>query len=702
VSTQPQSPPRDRLRRAGQKAAERLRRVRGPHRPQAERKPPPETKPARRKPVTVASAVALTLAVLVALFVILWDWNYLRGPIERIASARTGREVQIAGDLNVKLFSRNPSATVDGISIGNPAWAGKGNTASAERLAVQIRLLPLLRGQVVLQRLELLRPRADLRRDMQGRATWDFSKPGQPRGEPFKMPPVRRFVIDDGRLAFNDAKRKLTFEGTLNATEHANARNRGFEMVGRGRLNQQPFTMEVFGGPLLNIDPNKTYPFDADIRAGATHITAKGGVPEPFDLGDLFVDLTAQGPDLADLYGLTGLAFPNTPPYRLKGHLVRDEQVYTLAKLNGRVGDSDLSGRLKVDAGRERPLLTANLSSRRLDFDDLAAIFGGSPSTAAGETVSAEQKAVAGALRAQQRIFPDSTLDVTRIRVMDADVTYKAETINAPRLPLRAASVHVKLDNGLLTADPLTFTLPQGSIAGRVQLNARRDTPVTDLDLRLSNARIEQLITKQIAGGPPLRGALVGRVKLRGAGDSVHKAFANADGEVLVVVPGGQIRQAFAELLGINVTKALGLLLAKDQSQTEVRCAMAHFQANDGVLRANRIIFDTGPVLGTGSGTVNLGTERMAFRIEGHPKEMRLVRLMAPITVGGPIVAPKIGIEPGKAIVQGGIAAALGTLVTPLAAILPFIDPGLADDANCGALLASAKNQGVPVKTAVR
>jgi AsmA family protein len=262
--------------------------------------------------------------------------------------------------------------------------------------------------------------------------------------------------------------------------------------------------------------------------------------------------------------------------------------------------------------------------------------------------------------------------------------------------------VHVKLDNGLLTADPLTFTLPQGSIAGRVQLNARRDTPVTDLDLRLSNARIEQLITKQIAGGPPLRGALVGRVKLRGAGDSVHKAFANADGEVLVVVPGGQIRQAFAELLGINVTKALGLLLAKDQSQTEVRCAMAHFQANDGVLRANRIIFDTGPVLGTGSGTVNLGTERMAFRIEGHPKEMRLVRLMAPITVGGPIVAPKIGIEPGKAIVQGGIAAALGTLVTPLAAILPFIDPGLADDANCGALLASAKNQGVPVKTAVR
>src|SRR5690606_13562266 len=294
---------RERLRRAGRNAVERLRRVRGPHRPQAERKPPPEGRPPRRKAVTTASAVALALAVLVALFIVLWDWNYLRGPIERIASARTGREVQLAGDLDVNLFSWTPSATVNGISIGNPAWAGRGNTASAEQLTIQIRLLPLLRGQAILQRLELHRPRADLRRDLQGRATWDFSRPGQPKGEPFRMPPVRRFVIDDGRLEFNDARRKLTFSGTLNATERLNARNRGFEMVGRGSLNREPFVMQVFGGPLLNIDPDRTYPFDADIRAGATHVTAKGGVPKPFDLGDVFVDLTAQGPDLADLYG---------------------------------------------------------------------------------------------------------------------------------------------------------------------------------------------------------------------------------------------------------------------------------------------------------------------------------------------------------------------------------------------------------------
>jgi uncharacterized protein involved in outer membrane biogenesis len=150
--------------------------------------------------------------------------------------------------------------------------------------------------------------------------------------------------------------------------------------------------------------------------------------------------------------------------------------------------------------------------------------------------------------------------------------------------------------------------------------------------------------------------------------------------------------------MGVNVTKGLGLLLSKNQDRTPIRCGVAHFKASDGLLTANQIVFDTGPVIVTGSGTVNLESERVAFRMQGHPKEFRLVRLMLPVTATGPITKPKLGVEPGKAIAQGGIAVALGTLLSPLAAILPFVDPGLAKDANCGALVANARAEGAPVK----
>jgi hypothetical protein len=55
--------------------------------------------------------------------------------------------------------------------------------------------------------------------------------------------------------------------------------------------------------------------------------------------------------------------------------------------------------------------------------------------------------------------------------------------------------------------------------------------------------------------------------------------------------------------------------------------------------------------------------------------------------------SPEIGVEAGEAAGQGGLAALLGSLVAPLAAVLPFVDAGLAEDANCAALLAGRQEQ---------
>jgi hypothetical protein len=74
-----------------------------------------------------------------------------------------------------------------------------------------------------------------------------------------------------------------------------------------------------------------------------------------------------------------------------------------------------------------------------------------------------------------------------------------------------------------------------------------------------------------------------------------------------------------------------------------------------------------------------------------------LVRLRAPITVSGSWQHPSVGVKAQSAMAQVGLGAALGIL-NPFAAILAFVDPGLAKDANCGPLLADAKTKGAPVK----
>jgi len=152
--------------------------------------------------------------------------------------------------------------------------------------------------------------------------------------------------------------------------------------------------------------------------------------------------------------------------------------------------------------------------------------------------------------------------------------------------------------------------------------------------------------------------------------------------------------------MGVDVTKGLGLLLSKNQDKTEIRCGVAHFQAVNGVFNAKEIVFDTGPVVVTGGGTVNMETERLDLKVQGHPKKFRLVRVILPITAQGTLLRPKLGVQPGAAIAQGGVALALASFLSPLAAVLPFIDPGLAKDANCSGLLSEAKANGAPVKAA--
>ena len=46
---------------------------------------------------------------------------------------------------------------------------------------------------------------------------------------------------------------------------------------------------------------------------------------------------------------------------------------------------------------------------------------------------------------------------------------------------------------------------------------------------------------------------------------------------------------------------------------------------------------------------------------------------------------------------QAAVGLALGALVSPLAAVLPFVAAGSAKDANCHALMAEAAKDGAPI-----
>ncbi|HEX3808232.1 MAG TPA: AsmA family protein [Rhizomicrobium sp.] len=666
---------------------------------------------ARWSPFGAVIWTARTLALLIVSIVIAFifaDWNAMRGPAERWASFKTGRVVHIDGNLDVHPWSWTPHIVVNGLRIGNPDWAGTNDMARIARVDMKVRLVPLFYGRLIFPMLDIESPQVSLVRDKQGRANWDFSADNQSASEPLKLPDINNLTVKNGKLEIVDKRRGLTFEGNV-ASNDAGDRA-GFSLTGDGRLNGAIFNLDAHGGSLLHADPDKPYLFALKIRAGTTRVTADGSIIKPFDFGHLQANMTFKGNDLAKLYYLTGLALPNSPPYSIKGHLTRDDFVYKFQNFSGTVGNSDLEGNLTVDATTDRTLLTGAVASRQLDFDELGAIFGTrlpgakvkrsvvqsapKPST----TIDAVS-ATPTASNTATLLLPDAPLDVDRVRQMDARVTYQADSIKAQSdLALKSMYLGINLDHGVLTLDPLTIKFRQGKLTGRASVNAQRDVPVTDLDVRLTHLPLQQFF--HLGSQDALEGVLAARAKLHGVGNSVHKAASTADGTVAFVVPHGQIRQAFAELMGIDVLNGLGLMLTKDKSQSDVRCAIASFRADNGVLHASQIVFDTDVVRAHGEGSVNLRNETLDLTLKGEPKKFRLFHLGAPITVQGPLSAPSVGVQASKALGQGGIAVALGALVAPVAALIPFVDPGLADDADCHGLIMEARRSGAPVSKA--
>jgi uncharacterized protein involved in outer membrane biogenesis len=667
----------------------------------------------RRHPVLTGLYAFLSFIglLIIAIIIFLWlaNWNMLRGPIGRYASAQTHRHIELDGDLKVHLLTWTPTVTIGGVKIGNPQWAGPGDTADVENISVSVRLLPLLTAHVVMPLLQFDKPVVNLYRDATGRQNWDVDtgKP-KPNTKPFKLPPIERFVINDGHLKYVDVKRKMTLAGVIDSNERAaGPQAHAFSLLGEGSLNNKPFHLKVAGGPLIHVRLDQPYPFTGDVTAADTHITVVGHLAKPFDTNGVVSDVHMSGRDLADLYYLTGLALPNTPNYDIKGVLSHKGREYDFNKAVGRVGDSDLEGDLKVTLSpTNRPNVIANLSSRLLDFKDLATLFGAAPVSKAQVAALAKPKplkiAVAPApvnapATPGQRLLPDSTLATERLRGMDATLHYHAQAVKSLFLPLKQATLDLNLDHGVLAVDPVAFDFPQGRFTAQVTLDARGATPVTDADMRLSNVSLQEFLHPAAGTQPAIEGTMAARVKLHGVGDSVHRAAAASNGAVTVVIPHGKIREAFAELLGVNAGKGLRLLLSKNQGETNVRCAVANFAVRNGVLEAQNVVFDTDVVRVNGSGDIDLGPESIDLTLKGDSKRFRITHIFLPITIGGHLSSPRIGVQPVSAIAQGGVAAALGFLFPP-AAILPFVDPGLAKNADCQALMSQAQTAPAAVK----
>ena len=631
------------------------------------------SKPGRREPVRQLELLAAVF-LLIILLLMLFEWNMLRGPVERRVSAATGRDFHIHGDLDVDLSLR-PRVSLGRMTLANVPGAAQPQMATVDSLEFRFDLLKLFAGDVVLSNVRVGKPNLLLEKDAKGRGNWTF-----PSGNA-EWPTIHQLSVDSGQLVYRNLPNKTDMKFAIASGDAAGSRLAPLNITGDGRYAGNQLQLEGrVESPLALKDSGKPYQIDLKARAGATHATASGGLVGPLALRDFSLEFGLSGPNMALLYPLIGVATPDTPPYRLKGQLSRDGRTWLYDDFVGKVGDSDLAGDASVDPSGERPFLRADLVSKRLDFDDLAGFVGAPPQTDKGETASEEQKLEAAKLRASARVLPSDEFKLEKLRNMDADVKLRAQRVNAPSLPIEAMTAHLFVDNGVLRLDPLDFKVAGGEISSVIRLDARGKVIASNARIKASGLQLPKLFP-----GAKLTenstGRIAGSVNLAGNGNSVANMLATSDGDVGLIMGSGRISNLLIEYAGIDIAEALKFLIVGDQV-IPIRCAFADFKVTQGVMDSRRLAFDTTDTVIYGEGSVSLRDEKLDLRLKPQPKDRSFLSLRAPLLVSGTFKDPDFRPDYKRVTLRGIAAAVLGSIAPP-AALLAVFESGPGKDISC-------------------
>ncbi len=633
----------------------------------------------KSRALKIAGASVAALALLVALFIVLFDWNWLRGPIERKTYEKTGRELAIKGDLSVKLAWPSPRVRIEGLTFANPAWSKQPHMLDVGAVEVSFSLPELFRRNYVLSEVKLDRAVVFLEKSADGRKNWLLDLAQQDEQARLR---IERLTLEQVQLGYDDPVQKTSIRSQLSSRSQrgSGGAEPGVDFSATGRFKGEAMKLSGSGGPVLALrDEDTPYPIKVAGTFGPTTGRAEGTVTSLLKFIAMDVRLELRGGSLAQLYSLFGIAFPKTNPYVTSGRLTHGGKTWIYEKFSGRIGDSDIAGTLQFDAGGKRTFMHGELASKLLDFEDLGPLIGARPG-AVEQAKAAPQSA---------RVLPDVPFKTERWDSVDADVKLRAASIRrAKEVPVENLVTRIRMKDAVLTLDPLDFGVAAGHLAGLVTLDGRQDPIEARVRIKASRLQLPKLLpTLELAKGSV--GQIDGEFDLKGKGNSVARMLASSNGKAGLVILGGEISNLTMERAGLDLYEIFKFKVRGDQI-IRLRCAVADFGVANGVMQANALVIDTEDTIVTGAGSIDLGKETIALTLKPQPKDRSPLVLRGPLHVTGSLAKPKLSLDSRTIAARGLGALALG-FINPLLAIIPLVETGPGRDSDCGRLIQDAK-----------
>ena len=645
--------------------------------------------PVRKRRHLWAYGLGAFVAAMVALAA-LWNWDWFIPLVDRQASAALGRKTTIQ-HLHVSL-GWTTVVTATGVEVANPEGLGGGKPfAEIPKLTIAADVLAYVRHrQVVIPQIVADHPVVEAEQDADGRASWTGLGGDGPSSAPSKDPAagprIGQLIINDGHAHVKMAKLKSDFNldvatrspDDVQGADHDKAAANGGQIVvdAKGTYASQPISGHFVGGALLSLrEPANPYPVDLHLANGPTNVALAGTVQNPLSFAGADLKLNLAGQNMGSLMPLTGVAIPETPPYSIAGRLDYADRKISLTHFAGKLGSSDLNGDISIDPTQERPLVEATLFSHSVSLADLGGFIGG----AAGHKGAAAQKAEAAHPEASGKVLPDTQVNLPKLNAANVRLRYKGERILGRSVPLDNIVANVDITDGHVVAKPVSFGVGAGQIVVNADLAPEGKDVKAKVGIEFKRLDVGKLLAS--TGAVQGAGTLSGSANLDSTGSSFAGLLAHGDGGLRVGMSGGNLSALLVDLAGLEFGNALLSALGLP-NRAQIRCFALDMALKRGILDTKTFLLDTSEARVVGSGTADLASEALAYKLNTDSKHFTIGTLPTPIDVGGTFKSPAIKPEIAPLALRGAAAIGLGVLFPP-AALLPTIQFGIGEDGAC-------------------
>jgi uncharacterized protein involved in outer membrane biogenesis len=671
-----------------------------------------------------AGTIALVIVALGACEVL--GWPFLAGPAQRWLGDTLARRVTLssdqAGDPKVRIrLLGGIRITAEHLEIGAPAWSQAPHMLLARQARITLGYADLWRAsRGAPLRIRVLRAAqldAQIERRADGRASWQFGRDSDTpdtSSTPSRVPVFGRLEVDAGTLRYHDALTAVDLDAGYSLVEGSKvsaadpapgATAQGLQFSASGTYRKQPLRVDLKTAGVLPVIADdaaaRALPVTLDARIGGARVTFSGTATDALHLSALKGRFSVQGPSLAAVGDPLHVTLPTTGPFRAQGLIAKQGRVWNTVIEGATIGSSHLVGAFTYDPRPTRPMLAGRLTGSKLLLADLGPAFG------APARASAALPDVMPSADAQRRhaapghVLPNREFDLPALRAMDANVLVDIDSLDLGSSflePLKPLRTQLVLIDGVLTLRELEARTGQGRLFGSVQLDGRHAAALWTADLRWNGVRLESWFHQpRAANAPPYAtGSLSGQARVAGQGKSTAAILGSLRGGVRMQLVDGTISHLAVEAAGLDIAQGLGVLIKGDDA-LPVQCSVVDLVADQGLLKPRVLVLDTRDSTLWVDGSLSLASETLDLRVVTTPKDFSPLALRSPVRLHGSFADPSVSIEKGPLGARLG-ASVLLALVNPLAAVLPLMDIGNADDARRDADACRALSQRIAAR----